>query len=351
MKKLLFSLAVLTLTACGTKTGTTLENTEVDSTLYVSNPVWNEDFPDPTIWTGNDGKFYATATGLRTLLTSTDLAHWTKMDYAPITEETRQLLKSYNPNIWAPDVAIINGQRLMYVTLHKTKEDSRIVVLKETEKPGLFEFANLITWSFDTGIEDTIDPEPVIAEDGTVWLFFGSVGGIHRVELEKDGLSVKKDAEYIHVAGKTVKEDPSRKLVYEGSYLYKHDGYWYLFVSGGFYNSHDYHMLVGRSETLDGEFLDQDGNKMTDGYATTILSTTEDAFFFGPGHNGEIFEDAEGKTYILYHCHSKALKPTSERSDYNPRPMLLQEILWDEKTGWPYFQDNTTAEKVLPPTF
>lgn len=351
MKKLLFSLAVLTLTACGTKTGTTLENTEVDSTLYVSNPVWNEDFPDPTIWTGNDGKFYATATGLRTLLTSTDLAHWTKMDYAPITEETRQLLKSYNPNIWAPDVAIINGQRLMYVTLHKTKEDSRIVVLKETEKPGLFEFANLITWSCDTGIEDTIDPEPVIAEDGTVWLFFGSVGGIHRVELEKDGLSVKKDAEYIHVAGKTVKEDPSRKLVYEGSYLYKHDGYWYLFVSGGFYNSHDYHMLVGRSETLDGEFLDKDGNKMTDGYATTILSTTEDAFFFGPGHNGEIFEDAEGKTYILYHCHSKALKPTSERSDYNPRPMLLQEILWDENTGWPYFQDNTTAEKVLPPTF
>ena len=74
---------------------------------------------------------------------------------------------------------------------------------------------------------------------------------------------------------------------------------------------------------------------MTEGFATTLLQSTESDTFFGPGHNGEIFTDKTGKTFMLYHCHSKKAPP-------HLRFLMLQEILWGAD-GWPYFKDGKPA--------
>ncbi len=296
----------------------------------IKNPVWGPDWPDPTVWIGDDGQYYSVATGLRGVIKSKDLFHWEATGTHPLSREQRQLIRQYGRNLWAPDVAIVNGKRLLYVTIYNSAEDSNIGVLKETE-PGQFELHGLITCGKETGIEDTIDPEVVTdPETGIVWLFFGSVGGIHRIRLSQDGLSLAPDAGYERVAGLTVHQNPSRTRVYEGSYLYKRKGYWYLFVSGGNYSNHTYQLRVGRSATLDGIFLDKEGRQMVDGYATSILSSEKEDYFYGPGHCGEIFEK-EGKTYLFYHCHNKGTDNPGQR------PMMLQEILWD-KEGWPYFE-------------
>lgn len=296
----------------------------------IKNPVWGPDWADPTVWIGDDGQYYSVATGLRGVARSKDLFHWESTEIRPLSREQRQQIHQYGRNLWAPDVAVVNGKRLLYVTIYNSAEDSNIGVLKETE-PGQFEFHGLITRGKETGIEDTIDPEVVTdPETGIVWLYFGSVGGIHRIQLSEDGLSLAPDARYEHVAGLTVHQNPSRSRVYEGSYLYNHEGYWYLFVSGGHYGDHTYKLRVGRSATLDGVFLDKEGQQMAEGYATTILSSEENDFFYGPGHCGEIYEK-EGKTYLFYHCHNKGTENPRQR------PMMLQEILWDED-GWPYFE-------------
>lgn len=294
------------------------------------NPVWPHDWPDPTVWQAEDGSYYSVATGGSRLLKSEDLMTWQQTDVRPIDRHSRALCREVGKHFWAPDVAVVGGQRLMYATLYNSAEDSHIGVLRETT-PGHFRYVGCITHSAETGIDDTIDPEVVTdPQTGKVWLFFGSVGGIHRVELSADGLSVKPDATYEHVAGRTIKENPSRSHVFEGSYLYHHDGYWYLFVSSGHYGDHTYSLLVGRSKELTGEFVNREGQLMKEGYATPVLHSDEGDRFYGPGHCGEIFT-RNGKDYIFYHCHD------TQQPHPHARPMMLSRIQWDSE-GWPYVE-------------
>ena len=46
---------------------------------------------------------------------------------------------------------------------------------------------------------------------------FGSIGGIHQVELSPDGLSLAKNAEYKHIAVQDIDNDKSRLTVFEGA--------------------------------------------------------------------------------------------------------------------------------------
>ena len=52
--------------------------------------------------------------------------------------------------------------------------------------------------------------------------------------------------------------------------------------------------------------------------------------FVGPGHNGDIFTDKAGETWMLYHAFDKK----------NPagRKMLLDKIAWEDE--WPVMQNN-----------
>ena len=296
----------------------------------IKNPVWPGNWPDPTVWQASDGRYYCMATNPRRLLQSDDLFHWEMSDISPIDESSWERIRGISRNFWAPDVATVNGQRLLYLSLYNSAEDSNIGVFRETS-PQKFQFVDLITRGAETGIEDTIDPEVVTdPKTGKVWLFFGSVGGIHRIELTSDGLSLKEGAEYTHVAGLTVHQNPSRSQVYEGSYLHYRKGWWYLFVNSGFFGDHTYQLQVGRSRKLTGNFVNREGKPMTKGYATPVIHSDEGDQFFGPGHCGEIFT-IDGHDYIFYHCHNRALRQRQAR------PMLTQEIKWDKK-GWPYVE-------------
>lgn len=295
----------------------------------IKNPVWPNDWPDPTVWQAEDGRYYCVATNPRRMLSSDDLFHWNMTDISPVDEDSWQRMRRISRHFWAPDVVVVNGQRLLYITLYNSAEDSNIGVLKEVS-PGHFQFYGIITSGKENGIDDTIDPEVVTdPKTGKVWLFFGSVGGIHRIELNRDGLSIKKKAKNVHVAGLTVRENPSRSNVFEGCYLHKRNGYWYMFVSSGFYGDHTYKLQVGRSKKLTGKFYSRDGKPMTEGHATPVIQSEEGDFFYGPGHCGEIFQK-EGRDYIFYHCHNRDVRP-------NHRPIMLQEIKWDNE-GWPYVE-------------
>lgn len=303
------------------------------------NPVTDRDWPDPTVWRADDGYFYSMATGGRRLLRSTNLAEWSTTDIQPFSREAWGQMRAIGRNLWAPDVTVVGGQRIAYVTLYNSAEDASIAALRETT-PGHFEFSSVITRGLDTKIIDTIDPEVVTdPQTGHVWMFYGSTGGIHRVRLSADGLSILPGSVPQHVAGIHIREDQSRLRVFEGSYLHYRKGWWYLFVSAGWYNNATYRLCVGRSRTLDGEFLDREGRPMLTGNATVILQSQDGDRFLGPGHCGEIFTDRRGRDYILYHCHDQQMQQGK------PRPMLLQRIRWD-RHGWPYFQGGKPAAQT-----
>lgn len=201
-----------------------------------TNPVINQNWPDPTaILNPEDGCYYSIATGVnRTFIRSSNLCEWENTDIHPFDKETVKKMKELGPDVWAPQFAQINGKYLIYITLRSSAEDSRIAVLSSVTVTGPYKFENVITDSRFTGIKDTIDPFAFVDDQtGKVWLVFGSIGGIHQVELTKDGLSLAEGAAYKHIAGQDIDKDNSRLTVFEGSYVYKRDGWWYLFASAG----------------------------------------------------------------------------------------------------------------------
>ena len=297
----------------------------------ITNPVWPRDWPDPTVWVGDDGRYHCLATNPTRSIVSDDLFHWEMSNVAPVDIGSWGAMQVLAQRFWAPDVAMVDGKRNMYLTLYNSAEDSNIGVLQEYA-PCQFQFKGIITSSRETGIHDTIDPE-VVTDPKTrkVWLFFGSVGGIHRIELNKDGLSLKEGAKYEHVAGLKVEDNPDRSMVFEGSYLHRHGKYWYLFVSSGYFGNHTYKLQVGRAKKLTDDFLDREGRPMKEGFATPVLHSDEGDQFYGPGHCGEIFKAKDGNEYIFYHCHVKGSRRPGSR------PMFLSRIQWD-KEDWPYVE-------------
>lgn len=297
----------------------------------ITNPLIGRDWADPTIWRGDDGRYYSICTNPRRSIVSDDLFHWSMTDTAPIDMESWGRMNAVSHHYWAPDVAVVNGKRNMYLSLYNSSEDSNIGVLQEFA-PGQFHYLGIVTSGRETGIEDTIDPEVVTdPKTGRVWMFFGSVGGIHRVELTQDGTALKDGAQYEHVAGLKVSQCPDRSRVFEGAYLHYRKGYWYMFVSSGFYNNHTYTLLVGRSKKLTGTFVDREGRSMAEGYATRILGSDKGDEFYGPGHCGEIFTADDGNDYIFYHCHVRGSRHQGSR------PIFMSRIRWDKK-GWPYIE-------------
>lgn len=305
-----------------------------------NNPIIEKDWPDPTIWYDNDTHMYysfsTTGSGMKTLSKSLNLTTWEDTFTFPLTDSTYELIHKSYKYIWSPQVTHINSQKLLYISIYNNLCSCAICVLKETSHSNIFEYQGILTSYSQTGISDVIDPFVLSDNKGRIWLFFGASDGIYRVELNPDGLSVKEGSVYNHVAGISVNIDKSRNRVFEGAYLYFHEGYWFLFASAGQYNTSNYHLVVGRSTSLDGYFTDRKGNDMSNGYAETILYSDNEDYYYGPGHNGEIVTDILGKTYMFYHCHNK---DAIGSSSYIPRYLMLQELLWDEE-GWPYFLDS-----------
>ena len=324
-------LLLLAMLGSGAASAQTLQPSLEGESGDVTNPVWPRDWPDPTIWVGDDGRYHCIATNPARSIVSDDLFHWEMSDVAPVDVNSWGAMSAVAQRFWAPDVAMVDGKRNMYLTLYNSAEDSNIGVLQEYA-PCQFRYMGILTSGRETGIHDTIDPEVVTdPKTGKVWLFFGSVGGIHRIELTKDGLALKEGATYEHVAGLKVEDNPDRSKVFEGSYLHQHGKYWYLFVSSGFFGDHTYQLKVGRAKKLTDVFLDRDGNRMDEGFATPVLHSDEGDRFYGPGHCGEIFNAKDGNEYIFYHCHVEGSRRRGSR------PLFISRIQWDEE-DWPYVE-------------
>ena len=313
--------------------------------IAYENPVWRQDSPDPTVWQA-DGIYYASSTAQR-ILESRDLVHWRDTGRRLLEQMEYEWIKQTWPHVWAPEVVKIGEWYNLYLTVHNGGAHTAIIAYRSKSPAGPFGDRQLILRSEEDGRSEVIDAEVVQdVQSGKVWLFFGH-GDLSRLELTADGRSRAPGAKIEHVAGlalgrKAWEMDDERYGAHatEGAYLHFRDGWWYLFVSVGNWHNHTYRLAVGRSRTLDGKFFDKQGRPMADGYATVVLSSEKDDAFFGPGHNGEIFEVLSGRTYIFYHCHWRK----SGGSNLAARYLFLQEIFWDDE-GWPYFGNGGKPQK------
>lgn len=299
-----------------------------------SNPVVNLDMPDPSLIRGDDGYFYLYVTeSVRNLpvYRSANLVDWDFVGTA-FTDSTRP---DFEPKagIWAPDISRVGDKYVLHYSMSVWGGEWTCGIGSAwSDSPhGPFTDNGLMFRSNEIGVQNCIDPF-YIEENGRKYLFFGSFRGIYAVELTDDALSVRPQSSLIKIAGSA----------YEGTYIHRKDGYYYLFASVGTccegINS-TYTTVVGRSESLFGPYMDRQGHPMLENNHEILIRRNNQ--FVGTGHNSEIVTDDDGNDWILYH----AVKVDSPKG----RKLMLDRIEWID--GWPVVEGDTPSLKHPVPSF
>ena len=296
------------------------------------NPVVNYSLPDPTVIEAEDGYFYLYATeDIRNLPIhrSKDLVNWESVGTA-FTTETRPTFEPKG-NLWAPDINKIGDKYVLYYSRSRWGGEwtCGIGVATANCPAGPFKDHGMVFRSNEIGVQNSIDPF-YIEDNGRKYLFWGSFRGIYGVELKEDGLAVKLGAEKKQIAG----------TAYEGTYIHKRNGYYYMFASTGTCCEglkSTYQTVVGRSKSLWGPYLNKQGKTMLENNHEVLISKNKS--FVGTGHNAELVTDKAGNDWILYHGVSVA----------NPhgRVLLLDRVNW--KKGWPIVKNNSASTEAKKP--
>ena len=329
---------------------------------YYNNPVLKGiDAPDPCIWQDPSTKMFYTFYSIQNdnskhIYQSKNLVDWTDTGKPAFTDDDfhKMVSGTSKPSatsiglwLWAPQVIYHQGRYLMYIAIagdDRCKIHSGIAVLTSDAPDGYFRFQGIVT-SYggndpqhypSNGIYCSSDPCPAIDEQGHLWLFFGSVGQVYRIRLTDDGLSIFPGSHYQLMAGTYSRGKADKSTLCEGTFLYHHQGYWYLFASRGQYNDYSYSLVVARSKSLNGPFVNKRGIPMTHGGFEVLLQSSPGDAWYGCGHNGEIYKDLTGRYYLCYHCHGPESKENINNHGDQFRYMMVQQLYWGQD-GWPYF--------------
>jgi hypothetical protein len=168
---------------------------------------------------------------------------------------------------------------------------------------------------------NAIDPNVAFDEAGNPWLVWGSYWeGIFLRRLDAaTGKPSTEDPTLYHLA-----ERPVERAI-EAPFIVREGGYYYLFVSfdaccqGA---ESTYRVMVGRSESITGPYVDHTGRLMLEGGGTLVLQSY--GRIRGPGHNG-VFRDGEGRWFCAHHFY--------DRLDGGRIKMQVRPLLW--RSGWP----------------
>jgi arabinan endo-1,5-alpha-L-arabinosidase len=246
---------------------------------------------------------------------------------------TQQEVPANNGSFWAPDIIHFDNEyRLYYSVSSFGNQDSAIGlatnVTLDSADPNYEWIDQGLVFDSEVGNSyNAIDPS-VLYDDTSnrMWMTFGSYwSGIFITELDPaTGKPFSASPSVINLARNPA--NPPDAI--EGSFLYRRDGYYYLFVNWGNccqgINS-TYQIRVGRSTSPTGPFVTNStrGNPtMVSGNGTLFLDTEGD--FIGPGHMS-IFSQGD-VDYFTYHYYDGA--------DFGRSKLNLRYLEWTED-GWP----------------
>lgn len=295
---------------------------------------------DPVM--AQEGKtFYVFSTGPGIpFYSSTDLKNWQKAGevFSKEPKMTRQSAPEYAGFPWAPDVYFHNGKYYVYFavsTFGKNASGIGVVTNKTLDpKSPDYQWEELGTVVQSVPNRDewnAIDAAVIDDEKGTAWMSFGSFwDGIKLVKLNEDHTRIAEPQEWYSLAerersGVINPNEPPKEGAVEAPFIFKKNGYYYLFVSFDLCcrgEKSTYNIRVGRSKNITGPYLDKDGKDMRKGGGSLVLRG--DNNFIALGHNSAYTFNK--KDYLVFHAYD-----TNDK--YVPKLKLL-EMKWD-KEAWP----------------
>jgi len=281
---------------------------------------------DPSMLKAGSNYYLFSTHGLLHAHSSTDRLAFADDGYAlPSLPAWTNAFTGASGDLWAPDASAHNGVYWLYYAASTFGSSNSAIGLATSSSgaPGTFNDSGApIYTSTDCPGSNAIDPASVIDTAGNAWMAFGSYSNGIQIVPVNNTTGVPTGAACTQLAF-----HPSGSGI-EGSYIYPHGGYYYLFASidaccQGVTST--YRIIVGRSTSITGPYTDRGGLALTAGGGTIVLSAH--GSINGPG--GEtLFPDTDGDI-LVYHYYD------GNNSGY---PALGINVLSWTSDGWPYLQ-------------
>lgn len=300
-----------------------------------------------------DSTYYIFATGMGIQqMTSRDRKMWEVSPepvMSAIPKWTRDSVPGFRHHVWAPDIIQWHGRWwLAYSCSTFGKNGSAIGLLSSHRLDfGLWDDEGCIVASKENRDNwNAIDPNFVIDENDQPWLVWGSFwDGIQMVRLDTTMHVAKgekprtiarrynlnnKDSKNALPINPNPPKNPTSDFAgpnaIEAPFIFKHDGYYYLFVSWDYCcqdSKSNYRVAVGRSKTVDGPYLDSKGIDMRYGGGNLFLEGDKQAFE-AAGHCAVYHFDSED----IFICHGYSIA-------HNGASILIQRPIKWTSDGWP----------------
>jgi len=188
-------------------------------------------------------------------------------------------------NLWAPELYEHDGTWYLYYAASTFGSNASVIGLAtnttlDPDDPD-YEWVDRGQVIASAGTDfNAIDPAIVEDTDGTPWMAFGSFwSGLRMVELSWPSGLRADDATPLTIADRGTIEN-----AIEAPTIVRHDDAYYLFASRGLCCrgvDSTYEIIVGRSDSVTGPYVDADGTSLLDDGGTLLLTTDGDRI--GPG--------------------------------------------------------------------
>ncbi|KAL1849026.1 hypothetical protein Plec18170_007685 [Paecilomyces lecythidis] len=269
---------------------------------------------------------------------------------------------------WAPNVMEYNGLFYCYYSVSRdgTRESSIGVATTPDIEHGpwtdqgeiIATGSGLFSGNYPYSTSNAIDPSVLIdPKDGQAYLAWGSYWtniwqaplGPHLMRVENrpapDAVNLAYDilpgVDNAFLQTYPANREPDGTRPVEGSFMYYRAPWYYLWFSHGQCcnfeaelppQGDEYSIRVGRSTSIRGPYVDQTGQKLTEGGGTIVYGSNSNGQVYAPGGQGIMSADENNHFDILYYHYSIAVNQ-SVGLNYDQAQLGYNYI--DYVDGWP----------------
>lgn len=300
---------------------------------------------------GDTYYIYATGMGVQQM-TSKDRKAWTVSPnpvMSVIPQWTRDSVPGFRHHVWAPDVIQYHGKWWLAYSCSTFGRNGSVIGLLSTHSLAscLWDDEGAIVCSREGRDNwNAIDPNFVIDDNDQPWLVWGSFwDGIQLARLDTT-MHIAKGEKPRTIARRFNLTAPDGKKALstnpnppknptsdfagpnaiEAPFIFKHAGYYYLFVSWDYCcqgAKSNYRVAVGRSKTVDGPYLGPDGTDMRDGGGKIFLEGDKKEYE-AAGHCAVYHIDDQD----IFICHGYSV------AQQGASVLIQRPIVWTAD-GWP----------------